>query len=315
MLNKTVIIGGIASLGVVLGMGFGDAIAQTTHEAHSTQTEQTNQFRAIEQPLSNKVLVTLAGLGLISLELWWFLLSKPKSKKATASGGIQEVTVTVDGGYEPSRIVVQAGQPVRFNFHRQDPSSCLEQVLIPDFHIAADLPVNAVTSVEFTPTKAGIYLFTCGMNMFRGQIIVEDEQRESKAKNEPISFISTNQRETVMEAKTMQINPNLDQEIQKVTIIVDKGYEPNHLVLKAGKPVQLNFLRENPSGCLAKVLIPDFDIATDLPLHQITTIEFTPFEEGEHTFSCGMNMVRGIIKVQAANAYQPDERAAQALNN
>lgn len=197
MLNKTTIIGGIASLGVVLGMISGKTTAQTIHETHPTQIEETNQFRPIEQPLTNKVLVTLAGLGLISLELWWFLLSKPKSKKATASGGIQEVTVIVDGGYEPSRIVVQAGQPVRLNFQRQDPSSCLEQVLLPDFHIAADLPVNVVTSVEFTPPKAGNYVFTCGMNMFRGEIIAEDRQLESTTEAHPTSFISTHQHGSV----------------------------------------------------------------------------------------------------------------------
>ncbi|OKH37425.1 hypothetical protein NIES2119_14090 [[Phormidium ambiguum] IAM M-71] len=309
-MNRTKIIGGIASLGIVLGMGTGEAIAQNTHETHPTKTEQTNQFRPIEQPLSNKVLVTLAGLGLIGLELWWFLLSKPQSKKATATGGIQEVTITVDGGYEPSRIVVQSGQPVRLNFHRLDPSSCLEQVLIPDFHIAADLPINVVTSVEFTPKKAGNYVFTCGMNMFRGEIIAEDQQSESTT-----PLISPNQHETVKETTTMQVNPNVNQEIQKLTVIVDKGYQPNHLVVKAGKPVQLSFLRENPSSCLEKILIPDFDIATDLPLHQLKTIEFTPKQEGEHAFSCGMNMVRGIIKVQAANTSEFHEKAAQAFNN
>jgi plastocyanin domain-containing protein len=175
MNSKTQIIGSIASLGILLGIISGEGIAQTTHETHHpTQTEQTSQFLRIEQPLSNKILVTLIGLGLISLELWWFLLSKPKSQKAiTASGGIQEITVTVDGGYEPSQIVVQVGQPVRLNFHRQDPSSCLEKVLIPDFRIAADLPLNQVTSVDFTPKKVGSYVFSCGMNMFRGIIEVQ----------------------------------------------------------------------------------------------------------------------------------------------
>ncbi|MEG4940816.1 cupredoxin domain-containing protein [Microcoleus sp. F4-D5] len=325
MSGKTTIIGTMASLGVVLGVLSGEGIAQNTHETHPTQTQQKSQFHRIEQPLSNKILVTMAGIGLISLELWWFLLSKPKSQKAvTASGGIQEVTVTVDGGYEPSRIVVQAGQPVRLNFHRQDPSSCLEQVLIPDFHIAADLHLNQVTSVEFTPKKAGSYVFSCGMNMFRGEIIAaEDQQLESTGFEEPQtltesqfnSSMSTHQPETRIDAEAMQINPTVDRGIQKVTIIVNKGYTPNHLVVKAGKPVQLNFLRETSSACLAKVLIPDFGIATDLSLNQVTTIEFTPEDVGNHTFSCGMNMFRGTIDVQAANLSDPDEMAAQALNN
>ncbi|MDZ7991006.1 MAG: hypothetical protein RM022_025970 [Nostoc sp. EfeVER01] len=42
--------------------------------AHSS--EQTSQFQHIEQPLSLKVGVAIAGLALIGLELWWFLLYK-----------------------------------------------------------------------------------------------------------------------------------------------------------------------------------------------------------------------------------------------
>jgi plastocyanin domain-containing protein len=121
----------------------------------------------------NKVAVTVGGLGLIGLELWWFLLSKPKSRQATTQGGIQEVTVTVDGGYEPSQIVVQAGQPVRLNFDRKDASSCLEEVRFPDFRIAKELPLNQTTAIEFTPDKPGRYEFTCGMNMFRGVVEVQ----------------------------------------------------------------------------------------------------------------------------------------------
>jgi plastocyanin domain-containing protein len=169
--NKTALIGSIASLGIVLGIASGEASAQTSHETHP---QTANQFQRIDQPLGNKVAVTLGGLGLIGLEIWWFLLSKPKSQKAVATdGNIQEVTVIVDGGYDPSRIVVQAGKPVRLRFERKDPSSCLEQVVIPDFHIAADLPLNQVTTVEFTPETTGEYTFTCGMNMFRGAIAVQ----------------------------------------------------------------------------------------------------------------------------------------------
>jgi plastocyanin domain-containing protein len=39
-----------------------------------------SQFQQIDQPLTNKILVTLIGLGLMGLELWWFLLSKPKPR-------------------------------------------------------------------------------------------------------------------------------------------------------------------------------------------------------------------------------------------
>ena len=166
-LKKVTFWGTLAGFGFLLGAISGVMAAETK----APQT--TTQFQTIAQPIKNKVAVTLGGLGLIGAELWWFLLSKSKSSKANTQGGVQEVTVTVDGGYEPSQIVVQAGQPVRLNFYRKDPSSCLEEVRLPDFHIAQQLGLNQTTSVEFTPDKPGKYEFACGMNMFRGCIEVQ----------------------------------------------------------------------------------------------------------------------------------------------
>ncbi|BAZ23715.1 hypothetical protein NIES4073_46040 [Kalymmatonema gypsitolerans NIES-4073] len=176
MLSKKAIFSSIASLGFFFSVASGEAVAQTTSEILTTEKSQMTAFRPIEQPLWVKGAVTSAGLALIGLEIWWFLLSKPKSQKAEAHDGIQEVTITVDGGYEPSRVVVNALQPVRLNFLRRDPSSCLEQVVLSDFHIAQELELNQVTTVEFTPEKAGQYTFACGMNMFRGVLEVKTPQ-------------------------------------------------------------------------------------------------------------------------------------------
>ena len=177
MFNKNKIWGTLAGLGLLLGSTSG-AVAATMP---ASSPEQTSQFRRIEQPLGLKAAVTVGGLALIGLELWWFLLSKPKSQKVEAREGIQEVTVTVDGGYEPSQILVQAGQPVRLNFLRRDPSSCLEEVRLPDFHVARNLPLNEVRTIEFIPTQAGNYEFTCGMNMFRGVVEVQAPNVEASA--------------------------------------------------------------------------------------------------------------------------------------
>lgn len=187
MLNKRAIVGSIASLGLVLGMASGRAVAQMPHEGmQPSDTEQTSQFQRIQQPLWLKSAVTIGGLGLIGLELWWFLLSKPRSQKAKTNRGIQEIDIAVDGGYEPSQVVVNAGQPVRLNFHRKDPSSCLEEVRFPDFHIAQNLPLNQTTTVEFTPDKPGSYTFTCGMNMFRGVIEVQSADSTPVTTSTPV---------------------------------------------------------------------------------------------------------------------------------
>lgn len=187
MLKKATFFGTLAGLGFLLGAISGVIASEPKMDGMNQHTAaQSNQFQRIEQPLGKKIAVTLGGLGLIGLELWWFLLSKPKSLKATTEGGIQEVTVTVDGGYEPNRIVVQAGQPVRLNFDRKDPSSCLEEVRFPDFRIAQLLTLNQITPIEFTPDKPGRYEFACGMNMFRGVVEVQAADAQT-AKTDPLN--------------------------------------------------------------------------------------------------------------------------------
>jgi plastocyanin domain-containing protein len=82
------------------------------------------------------------------------------------------VTITVDGGYDPARIRVVAGKPLRLTFHRIDPSSCVAQVIFPDFQRRLDLPLEASTSIDLLPAKPGLYPFHCGMNMVRGMLEV-----------------------------------------------------------------------------------------------------------------------------------------------
>ena len=174
MINKTKIYGRLAGLGFFLALIPNVALAQEMEvEMPVSEGEQTSQFQKIEQPLSLKLAVAVGGLGLIGAELWWFMFSKTKSRKALVKEGIQEVDIVVDGGYTPDRIEVAVGEPVKLNFYRKDPSGCLEQVLLPDFNKALDLTLNQTTSVEIVPDKPGEYTFTCGMNMYRGVVIAE----------------------------------------------------------------------------------------------------------------------------------------------
>jgi plastocyanin domain-containing protein len=298
MLNKTAIASGIASLGLALGIASGQAVAQMPHKGmQHSETEQNSQFRRIEQPFWLKSTVTLGGLGLIGLELWWFLLSKPKSQKAQAKQGIQEIDIAVDGGYEPSRVVVNAGQRVRLNFHRKDPSSCLEEVRFPDFHIAQELPLNQTTPIEFTPNKPGTYDFTCGMNMFRGAIEVQGADSTSVAALTPVdppTHQAQSQESTIRASSTW---PG----IQEATVVVEKGYQPERVIVEVGQPVRLHFQRHNANKCFDKLLLPDFNLAVDLAPNQTTTVEFTPKAPGEYQFTCGMEMYRGTIKAQASS--------------
>lgn len=99
----------------------------------------------------------------------------PEAVRATLVGGVQVLTVVVRGsGYTPSRIAVRRNVPVRLLFEQTTSSACAAQVQIPDLDVAKTaLPKGVETPIEFTPTEAGTYVFTCGMEMLEGTIVVE----------------------------------------------------------------------------------------------------------------------------------------------
>jgi plastocyanin domain-containing protein len=122
---------------------------------------------------TTEIIVILGGAGLIALVLWYFFGERESVAAEVNAGGVQEIGVTVKGGYSPDVIAVKRGIPVRLNFYRDETSSCSEQVILSDFGIARDLPAFKTTAVEFTPDKSGEFPFTCGMNMLHGKLVVE----------------------------------------------------------------------------------------------------------------------------------------------
>ena len=88
--------------------------------------------------------------------------------------------------------------------------------------------------------------------------------------------------------------------VQHVKITVKGGYAPDLIVVKQGRPVRLDFYRDETASCSEEVIFGDFGIARPLPAFKTTPIEFTPDKVGEFTFTCGMNMIRGKLVVEAA---------------
>jgi P-type Cu+ transporter len=117
------------------------------------------------------VAVLAGGTATITAIAWYFFGPK-EGKRANTVAGVQEITVRVEGTYQPDHITVQAGVPVRLTFDRQETAGCSDRVVFPDFQINRELPAFQKTTVEFTPDKAGEYSFACGMNMYRGHLTV-----------------------------------------------------------------------------------------------------------------------------------------------
>ncbi|GAA4346275.1 cupredoxin domain-containing protein [Hymenobacter saemangeumensis] len=122
---------------------------------------------------TSQLLVTILGLALIAFVVWFFFFAPHQVASAVSSAtGVQQVDITVKGGYSPDVIEVKKGQPVQLNFYRDEESSCSEELLLPDFQIRRELPAFQTTAVEFLPQQAGKFEFTCGMHMLRGSIVV-----------------------------------------------------------------------------------------------------------------------------------------------
>jgi len=119
--------------------------------------------------------VIIGGVAAIALVIWYFFGERERVAASVSAGGVQEVNVTVKGGYSPDVIVVRQGMPVRLNFYRDETASCSEKVIFGDFGIARDLAPFKTTPIEFTPDKPGEFTFTCGMNMLRGKLIVQPD--------------------------------------------------------------------------------------------------------------------------------------------
>ncbi|MBN3924073.1 MAG: hypothetical protein HWQ37_13180 [Nostoc sp. NMS4] len=71
MFSKKTLWGSLIAL--VLLTGISDV---TLAEMPAHSSEQNSQFQRIEQPVGLKLGVAIAGLALIGLELWWFLIYK-----------------------------------------------------------------------------------------------------------------------------------------------------------------------------------------------------------------------------------------------
>ncbi len=98
-------------------------------------------------------------------------------RKQQAGSEIQTAKVILsERGYQPASLSLKPGLPARIEFVRQVEATCGTEIVIPEYNIKRELPLNEPVFVEFTPDKTGEFVFTCGMNMLRGKIIVQESK-------------------------------------------------------------------------------------------------------------------------------------------
>jgi RND family efflux transporter MFP subunit len=100
--------------------------------------------------------------------------TQQSAREADDDSRTQNVTIDVTKeGFTPASFTVRRNVPLRLTFVRKVEVTCATDVVIAAYDIKRELPLNEPVVVEFTPEKAGIISFACGMNMQRGRIIVK----------------------------------------------------------------------------------------------------------------------------------------------
>lgn len=117
---------------------------------------------------TDKILVGIFSLLGIAFTYWFFLMKKEKEVNVE-----NEVDIEVNGGYSPEVISIPKGKLTKINFIRVDPTDCLSEVVLGDFNIRKELPLNQKVTIEITPQKSGEFGYSCGMGMYHGKIIVK----------------------------------------------------------------------------------------------------------------------------------------------
>lgn len=83
--------------------------------------------------------------------------------------------------------------------------------------------------------------------------------------------------------------------VQEVLVRVKGGYDPDLIVVDAGRPVRLLFNRQETAACSERVLFPDFDVSRELPSGETVAVELEALSPGEYEFACQMGMLRGKL--------------------
>ncbi|MHB8872649.1 MAG: cupredoxin domain-containing protein [Myxococcaceae bacterium] len=99
--------------------------------------------------------------------------AEAQGEKAVKGAKVIELSVTEDG-FEPASVKVAKGVPVKLVITRKTEATCAKQIVVKDYGINTELPLNKAVEVSLTPKAAGTIKYGCAMGMMiSGVLVVE----------------------------------------------------------------------------------------------------------------------------------------------
>lgn len=86
----------------------------------------------------------------------------------------QKISIELPEGYKNGAATVKVGMPVALTFTLKSDAGCGNTIVVPDAdNWSKTLEVGQSATVVYTPTKSGTLAFMCGMNMYKGSVVVQ----------------------------------------------------------------------------------------------------------------------------------------------
>jgi plastocyanin domain-containing protein len=135
--------------------------------------------RSEDEVANNKVVIGIAAVILLAIVI--FSVKSMLSGAPANSAPVTPTTQAQNGeillswgkfNYVPEVITVKKGEPVRIRADLKRLTGCYQSFVVPDLGIQKYFS-ESDDVVEFTPTKAGTFTFTCRMGMGRGTLVVQ----------------------------------------------------------------------------------------------------------------------------------------------
>lgn len=241
-------------------------------------------------------------LGLIFWSHWSAPLSETAAVEDSASAaavvdGVQIVNSTLSPGRYPN-ITVQAGIPVKWVIDAPSGSinGCNHKMLLREYDIEYTFQ-EGENVIEFTPTEAGAFQYSCWMGMIHGTIFVTggdsgaDAGTDSTNVPVPAGYSIPSDELAVAEMAT-DSNGTL---FQQVTIqLTEEGFQPAVIVVEQDVPVIWTIQNSLTTSGGAQLLAPYYSTALDL-VQGDNPLSLSPSESFE--VSTGDNAFYAYVKV------------------
>ncbi len=108
------------------------------------------------------VIVTVS-LAIGAWQLWYFLGRRSFAAPGQQlKAGTQEFRITLEGGFSPDLVIVEAGRRVRLEILRGEVDPESEHLAFDNLKVTKTLAEFTYVPVEFIPSDPGDYRFYCG---------------------------------------------------------------------------------------------------------------------------------------------------------